>query len=70
MINVQAKIENDEAGAEADAGQGKATNPHPPQTARARTWDNVYLDRQEFNANRDGDLPRKRATLHLPKIKD
>lgn len=71
-MKVQANIESYKAGAKAvgDAGQGKATNPHPPQTARARSWDNGYLDRQKLHANRDGDLSRKRATLHLPKIKD
>jgi hypothetical protein len=72
MKNAPANSESYKAGAKAcgDAVQQKATNPHPPQTARARTWDNGYLDRQKLNANRDGDLSRKRATLHLPKIKD
>jgi hypothetical protein len=69
-MKVQAKIGSYQARAKADAGQGKATNPPPPQTARARTWDNGYLDGQKLNAGGDGDLSRKRATLHLPKFKD
>ena len=72
MTDIPANIESYKAGGKAleNAGQGKATNPHPPQTARARAWDNGYLDRQKLHANRDGDLSQKRATLRLPEIKD
>ena len=72
MKKAPANIESYKAGAKAcgDAGQQKSTNPHPPQTARARTWDNGYLDQQKLHANRDGEQSRERATLHLPKMKD
>ncbi|MGO4441386.1 hypothetical protein [Rhizobium sp. RAF56] len=72
MKKVLANIESYKAGAKAcgDAGQQKATNPHPPQTARALTWDNGYLDQQKLHANRDGEQSRERATLRLPKMKD
>jgi hypothetical protein len=72
MKKVLANIESYKAGAKAcgDAGQQKATNPDPPQTARARTWDNGYLDQQKLHANRDGEQSRERATLRLPKMKD
>lgn len=72
MKTTLANVESYKAGAKAfgDAGRDKATNPHPSQTAKARTWEHGYLDRQKLQANRDGDQSRKRATLHLPKIKD
>jgi hypothetical protein len=62
-------IECYKAGAKAYCdGEGGITNPHPPESAEAGTWDDGYLDRQKLNANRDGDLSRKRAIRRLNRM--
>lgn len=72
MKKAPANMASYKAGAKAQENtrQQKATNPHLPHSAESHTWEHGYLDRQKLQANRNGDLSRRRATLHLPKIKD
>jgi len=66
MKKTPANIECYKAGAKAcsEAKQG-AINPHTPESAEARAWDNGYLDRQKRSASRDAGEYQKRDTLHL-----
>jgi len=69
MKKKTANAESYKAGAKACGNevQGGGTNPYRPQSTEARAWDHGYRDRQNLNANRDGDFSRTRSTLHLPR---
>jgi len=66
MKKTSVNIECYKAGAKACGdGKGGATNPHPPESSEARTWNDSFLDRQKRYTYGDADLYRKRGILHL-----